>query len=210
MTNPRSDEHPTWSPDSRKIAFSSTRRGRSDIYVVDVGGRSEEPLRVTNAGENTSPAWGPWRRSEARRRRRGHEFIARVGCCAAVRGGPWVSGCVGLAEFRKLQYEVRQMKAGTGSSGRIADVSAEMDAMREQLAQLEGRLEVNEHQTQQALEEAKAARMAAAQGGVGRAICGVARRSDGGPAAGELRVRRGEELPRGVRRVAQRRKPGLH
>ncbi|MGH7287876.1 MAG: tol-pal system protein YbgF [Myxococcota bacterium] len=81
--------------------------------------------------------------------------------------GPWLSGCVSLAEFRKLQYEVRQMRAGTGSSGRIADVSAEMDAMREQLSQLEGRLEVNEHQTQEALEEAKAARMSAAQGGVG-------------------------------------------
>jgi tol-pal system protein YbgF len=82
---------------------------------------------------------------------------------------PGLSGCVGLAEFRKLQYEVRQMKAGTGTSGRIADVSAELDAMREQIAQLEGRMEVSEHQAQQALEEAKAARMAAAQGGVGAA-----------------------------------------
>jgi tol-pal system protein YbgF len=82
---------------------------------------------------------------------------------------PGLSGCVGLAEFRKLQYEVRQMKAGTGSSGRIADVSAELDALREQIAQLEGRMEVSEHQAEQALEEAKAARMAAAQGGVGAA-----------------------------------------
>jgi tol-pal system protein YbgF len=79
---------------------------------------------------------------------------------------PGLSGCVGLAEFRKLQYEVRQMKAGTGSTGRIADVSAELDALREQIAQLEGRMEVTEHQSQQALEEAKAARMTAAQGGV--------------------------------------------
>jgi len=81
--------------------------------------------------------------------------------------GPGLSGCVGLAEFRKLQYEVRQMKAGTGPSGRIADVSAEIDSLREQVNQLQGRLEVNEHQTQQALEEAKAARLAAAQGGGG-------------------------------------------
>ena len=83
--------------------------------------------------------------------------------------GPGLSGCVGLAEFRKLQYEVRQMRAGTGSSGRIADVSAEIDALREQVSQLEGRVEVSEHQAQQALEEAKAARMTAAQGAVGAA-----------------------------------------
>jgi len=88
-------------------------------------------------------------------------------------GAPALSGCVGLAEFRKLQYEVRQMKAGTGSSGRIADVSAELDALREQIAQLEGRMEVNEHQAQQALEEAKAARMAAAQGGAGASLPGA-------------------------------------
>jgi tol-pal system protein YbgF len=84
-------------------------------------------------------------------------------------GAPGLSGCVGLAEFRKLQYEVRQMKAGTGTSGRIADVSAELEALREQIAQLEGRVEENEHQAQKALEEAKAARMASAQGGVGAA-----------------------------------------
>jgi tol-pal system protein YbgF len=86
---------------------------------------------------------------------------------------PGLSGCVGLAEFRKLQYEVRQMKAGTGTSGRIADVSAELEALREQIAQLEGRVEENEHQTEKALEEAKAARMAAAQGGVAAAPPGA-------------------------------------
>jgi tol-pal system protein YbgF len=81
---------------------------------------------------------------------------------------PALSGCVGLAEFRKLQYEVRQMKAGGGGSGgpqRLADVSSELAAMREQISQLEGRLEVNEHQVQEALEEAKKARLAAANGG---------------------------------------------
>ena len=77
---------------------------------------------------------------------------------------PALTGCVGLAEFRKLQYEVRQMKAGGGGAPRLADVSSEMGALREQLAQLEGRLEVNEHQVQEALEEAKKARLAASQG----------------------------------------------
>ena len=91
---------------------------------------------------------------------------SRIAVAAALlAGAPALSGCVSLAEFRKLQYEVRQMKSGTGSTGRIADVSAEMDGLREQISQLEGRMEVSEHQAKQALEEARAARMAAAQGG---------------------------------------------
>ena len=80
---------------------------------------------------------------------------------------PALTGCVGLAEFRKLQYEVRQMRAGGGGAPRLADVSSEMGALREQVAQLEGRLEVTEHQVQEALEEAKKARLAASQGGAG-------------------------------------------
>jgi TolB protein len=60
VTHPRSDESPTWSPDSRKLAFSSKRRGRADIYVVDVTG--QHVRQVTEGGENTSPAWGPYRR----------------------------------------------------------------------------------------------------------------------------------------------------
>jgi tol-pal system protein YbgF len=88
-----------------------------------------------------------------------------AGCLAAAL--PVLTGCVGLAEFRKLQYEVRQMKAGGGGAGgpaRLADVSSELEALREQIAQLEGRLEVNEHQVQEALEEAKKARLAASGG----------------------------------------------
>jgi TolB protein len=62
VTHGRTDEHPTWSPDSRKIAFQSTRRGRADIYVTDVSGVAAEPRRVSEGGENTNPAWGPYRR----------------------------------------------------------------------------------------------------------------------------------------------------
>jgi tol-pal system protein YbgF len=77
---------------------------------------------------------------------------------------PALAGCVSLAEFRKLQYEVRQMRTGGGGAPRLADVSSEIGEMREQIAQLQGRLEVTEHQVQEALEEAKKARLAAAQG----------------------------------------------
>lgn len=60
VEHPRNDEHPSWSPDGRHLAFSSTRRGRADVYVVDVTGKNLR--RITDKGENTTPAWGPYRR----------------------------------------------------------------------------------------------------------------------------------------------------
>ena len=71
-----------------------------------------------------------------------------VAAALALAALPALTGCVGLAEFRKLQYEVRQMKAGGGGPPRLADVSSEMGELREQVSQLEGRLEVTEHQVQ--------------------------------------------------------------
>ncbi|MGY8804515.1 MAG: TolB family protein, partial [bacterium] len=61
ITNPRSDEAPTWSPDSRKIAFTSTRRGHADIYVVDRNGENLQQL-TRRQGDNLSAAWGPFPR----------------------------------------------------------------------------------------------------------------------------------------------------
>jgi TolB protein len=61
VSHPRSDESPTWAPNARKLAFSSTRRGREEIYVIDVGGGGLRRL-TRNAGDNTSPAWGPFPR----------------------------------------------------------------------------------------------------------------------------------------------------
>jgi TolB protein len=60
VEHPASDESATWSPDSRKIMFSSKRRGRADLYVVDIQGGT--PRRITQGeGDATSPAWGPYR-----------------------------------------------------------------------------------------------------------------------------------------------------
>jgi tol-pal system protein YbgF len=81
---------------------------------------------------------------------------------------PWLAGCVTVAEFRKLEYEVNKMRrsGGGGASGaRMADLAAEIDALRDQMAQLEGRLEVTEHQSKVAVEEARAARLDASQSG---------------------------------------------
>ena len=63
VSHPRSDEHPSWSPDGRLIAFSSTRYGRPDVYVAAGVGESRDlpARRITNRGDNTHPAWGPRR-----------------------------------------------------------------------------------------------------------------------------------------------------
>jgi TolB protein len=61
ITNERNDEGPSWSPNSRHIVFSSTRRGRADLYVVDRDGSNLRRL-TGDAGNNTAPAWGPFPR----------------------------------------------------------------------------------------------------------------------------------------------------
>ena len=64
-SGPFSDRLPTWSPNSRKIAYRSLRRlasggdpGSADIYVVPVAGGTRVKL-TSMAGINTDPAWSP-------------------------------------------------------------------------------------------------------------------------------------------------------
>ena len=97
---------------------------------------------------------------------------------------PWLTGCVTVAEFRKLEYEVNKMRrSGGGASGgaRVADLAAEIDELRDTIAQLEGRLEVTEHQSRVALEEARAARLDASGPGSPAALGSSA--GDTGPYA---------------------------
>jgi Tol biopolymer transport system component len=49
---------PNWSPDSRKIAFDSTRDGNFEIYVMDADGSNLQ--RIThNDKVDARPAWSP-------------------------------------------------------------------------------------------------------------------------------------------------------
>ena len=49
---------PVWSPDDRQIAFSGTRGGITDLYVVDVDGKNLRQLTNDEYGD-MQPAWSP-------------------------------------------------------------------------------------------------------------------------------------------------------
>jgi len=56
--DPAVDWGPAWSPDGRRIAFTSERDGNTDIYVMDADGSNVIPL--TNAPSwDGGPAWSP-------------------------------------------------------------------------------------------------------------------------------------------------------
>lgn len=55
---PRHDRHPTWSPDSRWIAFESNRDGEFQIYTLSLNGGDAQRL-TTIATEANQPVWSP-------------------------------------------------------------------------------------------------------------------------------------------------------
>jgi Tol biopolymer transport system component len=52
------DEDPDWSPDGRKIAFSSRRDGNSEIYVMNADGTGLMNL-TKNPAHDAAPSWSP-------------------------------------------------------------------------------------------------------------------------------------------------------
>lgn len=80
------------------------------------------------------------------------------------------TGCVTVAEHRKLERNVIDMQRSQGTGpdrGRVADLAVQVTELEQQIARLEGRLEVAEHNAEQAVAEARAARADAAAAAVG-------------------------------------------
>jgi len=59
LSNNRSfDNHPEWSPDGSKIAFTSSRDGNSEVYVMNADG-SEQKRITFEPNTDTWPTWSP-------------------------------------------------------------------------------------------------------------------------------------------------------
>jgi tol-pal system protein YbgF len=94
----------------------------------------------------------------------------RFASVAALAGFLLPSGCVTVAEHRKLEKRVVGIERGGASvgddQGRVADIGQQLEELREEVRRLEGRLDVAEHEAKRAIEEARAARADAARSGV--------------------------------------------
>ncbi|MEO8070611.1 MAG: hypothetical protein ABI652_04365 [Acidobacteriota bacterium] len=53
------NESPAVAPNGRHVAFVTTRWGKSQIAIVDMTGETKTIRRITEAGNNTYPTWGP-------------------------------------------------------------------------------------------------------------------------------------------------------
>lgn len=58
-TDTAADNTPVWSPDGSRLAFSSTRKGRVELYVKSIGGSKPEELFYAGPGDNFANAWSP-------------------------------------------------------------------------------------------------------------------------------------------------------
>lgn len=113
---------------------------------------------------------------------------AAVAACALL---ACLSGCVTVAEFRKLERNVRDLEhggggvatnSGRGGGTRLADLAVRLDGLEREMEAQRGRLEVVEHQSLEALQEARAARRAAESS---LSTGATARTPGGGPGRGE-------------------------
>jgi tol-pal system protein YbgF len=79
-----------------------------------------------------------------------------------------LAGCVTPTQFYALQHDVEALQGkggGSDSGSRVAELSQELEALREQLAELRGQLEETRHLAEQALGEAEAIRRTPAAAG---------------------------------------------
>ena len=52
------DRFPAWSPDGRRMAFTSDRDGNKEIYVMNADGSAQTRL-TNNPDHDMDPAWSP-------------------------------------------------------------------------------------------------------------------------------------------------------
>jgi tol-pal system protein YbgF len=77
-----------------------------------------------------------------------------------------------VADHRKLQREVIDLKRESANRGgpapreRMAEIAARLDSLEQEIEMLSGRLEVTEHRSNEAVQEARAARQTAATQGM--------------------------------------------
>lgn len=124
-------------------------------------GRATTRTRPGGRAAASGATWKGDSMGTTRRLSRGAAALASSLVCASL-----AAGCVSTAEFRKLEYEVNRLKGGGRASGpQLADTAAELEALRERVARLEGRIEVVEHQAEQLAEGARGARPGTPGGG---------------------------------------------
>ncbi|MGE5654822.1 MAG: TolB family protein [Bacillota bacterium] len=58
LTNGSNDANPAWSPDSQKIAFTSGREKRAQLYLINVDGGEAEQIK-TDVFPASAPQWSP-------------------------------------------------------------------------------------------------------------------------------------------------------
>jgi tol-pal system protein YbgF len=110
------------------------------------------------------------------------------GYAALVLALPLVTGCVTVADFRKVQRDVVDLKRDAERSGgaapreRMAELAARVDALEQETELLSGRLEVAGHRVGEALREARAARQ---EGATEAVESGAAAPGDGTAPASE-------------------------
>ncbi|HXI03760.1 MAG TPA: hypothetical protein VNI57_11355, partial [Candidatus Saccharimonadales bacterium] len=57
--DPASDNSPVWSPDDKRIAFVSSRKGLGELWVKDASGTGEETLLYASGSEVLLTDWSP-------------------------------------------------------------------------------------------------------------------------------------------------------
>ena len=55
--NRQNDRDPSWSPDGKRIAFASYRKGDAEIYVMNVNGKNLQNLTNNPHHDDINPAW---------------------------------------------------------------------------------------------------------------------------------------------------------